>query len=211
MPRIDLSLYVILDRHIERHFTPEDFTQRVIEGGATCIQVRCKEESTRSFMDFARRVMSGAQASGVPVIINDRLDIALAMGASGVHLGEEDMPVAEARRVAGEGVIIGATVREIETARRAKLDGADYLGVGAVFRSPSKPDREPISLDTLKSIRVEIDLPVVAIGGINEANVSAPLENGADGVAVISALRQCLDPKEAALRLRQAVDKARKR
>ena len=161
-------------------------------------------------MAFARMVMRGAEDSGVPVIVNDRVDIALALGAHGVHLGSEDMPVEDARRLAGDTLIIGATVNELESARRAHLAGADYLGVGAIFPSPTKPDRQPISLDILRSIRIEIDLPIVAIGGIDDKNAAVPLKNGADGVAVISALRQCLDPKEAALRLREAVDKAKK-
>jgi thiamine-phosphate pyrophosphorylase len=211
VPIVDISLYVILDPGLEDRFTPEEFTRQVIEGGATCLQARCKDGSTRSFMEFARRVMAGAQDSMVPVIINDRVDIALALGAGGVHLGESDMPVADARKLAGPGFVIGASVCELRQARKAAGDGADYLGIGAIFPSPTKPDRRPISLDTLRAIRVEIDLPIVAIGGINDANASVPVENGADGVAVISALRQCLDPKEAALRLRAAVDKAKKR
>jgi thiamine-phosphate pyrophosphorylase len=208
---IDLSLYVILDRGIEEHFTAEDFTRQVIEGGATCIQVRCKKEGTRSMMEFARRVISEAASGEVPVIINDRLDVAMALGADGVHLGEDDMPVADARRIAGGDFLIGASVREVEAARRAKRDGADYLGVGAIYPSPTKPDRRPISLDILRAIRVQIDLPVVAIGGIDHTNACVPLEHGADGVAVISALRQCLDPKKATLQLRAAVDQAKKR
>jgi thiamine-phosphate pyrophosphorylase len=211
VPTIDLSLYVILDRDIEENFTPEDFTRQVVEGGATCLQVRCKNESTRALMEFARRVISGAAARGVRLITHDRVDVALALGAAGVHLGEDDMPIADARRIAGGGFVIGASVREVETARRAKRDGADYLGVGAVYSSPSKPDREPISLDILRAIRIQIGLPVVAIGGIDEVNAAAPLRSGADGVAVISALRQCLDPKKAVLQLRAAVDKAKKR
>ena len=210
MPTVDLSLCAILGLDTEKHLPPEEFTRKVVEGGATCLQVRCKDSSTRTFMDFARRVMRGAKGSGVPVIINDRVDIALALGAQGVHLGREDMPVADARRLAGGDLIIGASVNELDSARLARRAGADYLGVGAIFASPTEPGRVPISLDILKAIRVEIDLPIVAIGGIDATNAVVPIENGADGVAVISALRQCLDPKEAVLRLREAVDKAKK-
>ena len=211
MQIIDLSLYVILDPGIEDRFTPEEFTRQVVEGGATCLQVRCKNQTTRSFLELARRVMSQARETDVPVIINDRVDIALALGADGVHLGAEDMPVANARSLAGTGLIIGASVCRLEAARQAAKAGADYFGVGAVFPSPTKPERKPISLDILRAIRVEIDLPIVAIGGIDDTNAAVPIESGADGVAVISALRQCLDPKEATLRLRAAVDKAKKR
>jgi thiamine-phosphate pyrophosphorylase len=207
---VDVSLYAIIDPDVEKCLPAEEFTRRVIEGGATCVQVRCKAGGTRGFIDFARRVMLGARGSGVPVIINDRVDIALVLGAEGVHLGSEDMPVADARRLAGRSVIIGASANDLESARRACDEGADYLGVGAIFRSTTKPDRRPISLDILKAIAVEIELPIVAIGGIDDTNAAVPLRNGADGVAVVSALRQCLDPKEAALRLKEAVDKAKK-
>ena len=210
MPTVDVSLYAILGPDIGKHLPPDEFTRKIVEGGATCLQVRCKDGNTRKFMDFARLVMRGAVGSGVPVIINDRVDIAIALGAQGVHLGRDDMPVADARRLAGSALIIGASVNELESARRALGAGADYLGVGAIFPSTTKPDREPISLDILRVIRVEIDLPIVAIGGIDATNAVVPIENGADGVAVISALRQCLDPKEAVLRLREAVDKAKK-
>lgn len=210
MPSVDLSLYAILDRDIEKCLPAEEFTRKIIEGGATCIQVRCKDSSTRAFMDFARLVLRGAKGSGVPVIVNDRVDIALALGAQGVHLGSEDMPVSDARRLAGRALVIGATVNGLESARLALRAGADYLGVGAIFPSPTKPGRKPISLDILRAIRVEINLPIVAIGGIDDTNAAEPLTSGADGVAVISALRQCLDPKEAVLRLREAVDKAKK-
>jgi thiamine-phosphate pyrophosphorylase len=210
LPTIDVSLYAILDHNIEKHLPAEEFTRRVVDGGVTCLQVRCKGRSTRAFMDFARQVMSGAGSSGVPVIINDRVDIALALGAGGVHLGADDMPLADARRLAGGALIVGATANTLEAARRASDAGADYLGVGAVFPSSTKPDRRPISLDILRAIAVEINLPIVAIGGIDEANTAVPIAHGADGVAVISALRQCLDPKEAAIRLREAVRKAKK-
>ncbi len=210
VPAVDVTLYAILDRDIEQRAPVEEFTRRTVEGGATCIQVRCKDSTTREFMDFARRVMLGTRGSGVPVIINDRVDLALALGAGGVHLGREDMPVEDARRLAGSTLIIGASADDLESARHAYRVGADYLGVGAIFPSATKPDRKPISLDILSAIRVEINLPIVAIGGIDATNAAVPLENGADGVAVISALRQCLDPKEAVLRLREAVDKAKK-
>ncbi len=210
MPTVDVSLYAILDPDIGKCLPPEEFTRKIIEGGATCLQVRCKDSSTRAFMDFARLVMRGAGGSGVPVIINDRVDIALALGAQGVHLGREDMPVADARRLAGSALIIGASVNKLEAARRALRAGTDYLGVGTIFPSTTEPDREPISLDILRAIRVEINLPIVAIGGIDATNAAVPIENGADGVAVISALRQCLDPEEAVSRLREAVDKAKK-
>lgn len=210
MRSIDVSLYVILDSDIEDRHSIEDFTEMVISGGATCLQVRLKHDTTRTVMDFARRVLGRARPSGVPVIVNDRIDVAIAVDADGVHLGADDMPVAAARRIAGGSMLLGASVRTLESAREAASAGADYLGVGPVFATPVKPGVEPISLDILDAIRHEIKLPIVAVGGINEENAALPLEHGASGVAVISALRRCLDPKEAASRLRAAVDKAKK-
>ena len=209
MLSIDVSLYVILDRGIQDRYPIDDFTEMVICGGATCLQVRLKNESTRGIMDFALHVLRVARTHRVPVIINDRVDVAMAVGADGVHLGSDDMPLEAARRLAGDSMVLGATVRSLESAREAASAGADYLGVGTVFATPVKPDLKPISLDILDSIRHEIRLPIVAIGGINEENAALPLEHGASGVAVISALRKCLDPKEAASRLRAAVDKAK--
>ena len=211
MRTIDLRLYAILDRDIEQRFDLADFTAMVIEGGATALQVRLKEESARRIIAFTDTVLSAARPSGTPVIVNDRPDIALATGADGVHLGETDMPVALARRICGPDMILGATVRDVDSAAAAYRDGADYLGVGPVFGTPVKPDLEPIGPDIIRGIRQEISLPIVAIGGINDLNAAVPLASGADGVAVISALRQCHSPKEAASRLRGAIDKAKKR
>ena len=207
---IDLSLYVIVGRAVEDELPIERFTTEVIEGGATCIQVRCKDETTRSIMEFSRLVLGVACSAGIPVIINDRVDVALATGAQGVHLGEDDMPVATARRICGDAMIIGATVRDVASARAARDAGADYLGVGPVFATGVKPALIPLARGVIAGIRREISLPIVAIGGINDMNAAIPLAEGADGVAVISALRQCESPKEAASQLRSVIDKAKK-
>jgi thiamine-phosphate pyrophosphorylase len=211
MLTIDLRLYAILDRDIEQQFELADFTTMVIEGGATALQVRLKRESSRNIIGFTETVLSVARISDTAVIVNDRVDIALATGADGVHLGQDDMPVALARKICGAGMIVGVTVRDVESARAAYGAGADYLGVGPVFGTLVKPDLKPVGPDMIRAIRREISLPIVAIGGINDLNVAVPLANGADGVAVISALRQCHGPKEAASRLREAIDKAKKR
>ncbi len=207
---IDLSLYVIVDPGVEEIMPLERFLNEICSGGATCLQVRCKDVSTRSWLIFTRRVISGAHAHGVPVIVNDRLDIALAARAKGVHLGRDDLPVAEARRIAPEGFVIGASVRCLDEALLAARDGADYLGVGPIFASPTKPDLEPIPAGTIREITSEISLPIVAIGGINHMNATLPVSEGADGVAVISALRQCESLRDAAAKLREAVDRAKK-
>lgn len=210
MPGIDLSLCVILDRAFEPEITPEELSAQVVANGATCIQVRLKNDDGRGIRDFAVRVLGVARPAGVPVIVNDRLDVALAVGAEGVHLGEDDLPVADARRLGGPGLIIGASARSVEEALRARDDGADYIGVGPVFETPLKPGVRPVSPEVISAIRRIISLPIVAIGGINEANLHVPLEQGADGIAVISALHQCPSPGIATSRLKQALEQAKK-
>jgi thiamine-phosphate pyrophosphorylase len=209
--RIDLTLYVILDRAIEDLSPIRDFVSEVIAGGATCLQVRLKDEETRSILRFTRSVLEVAKEADVPVIVNDRADIALAAGAQGVHVGEGDMPVADVRRLVGNHFIVGATARDVASARAAEAAGADYLGVGPMFSTPVKPELVPVGPERIAEVRQEISLPMVAIGGINDMNVALPLRYGAEGVAVISALRQCESPKEAASRLRAAIEKARER
>jgi thiamine-phosphate pyrophosphorylase len=210
LPRIDVSLCVILDGDVEATLPLEAFTREVIRGGATCLQVRAKHATARNALDLARRVLAVAIPLGVPVIVNDRLDLALASGAAGVHLGEEDLPVSEARRLAGPGLVIGASATTLDAARRAAEEGADYLGVGPVFATPTKPEAAPIARGVLEAISREISLPIVAIGGINESNLAIPIREGADGIAVISALRQCPSPGEVAARLKTAIAKAKK-
>ena len=223
MARIDLSLYAIVDPGIEAECSIEEFIRLIIEGGTTCIQIRCKQSSEAETLDFTLRVLSVARPAGVPVIVNDSLDMALAAGAEGVHLGEEDMSVGEARRRLGEtlsvpgaeagaaipGFTIGASARTLEVACRVAREGADYLGIGPAFSTPIKPGVAPIDPDLIRAIRREISLPIVAIGGINEENAHVPMSYGADGVAVISALRGTGSPREAAAGLRAAVEKSR--
>jgi thiamine-phosphate pyrophosphorylase len=212
---IDLSLYAIVDPGVEDLCTLEHFIRDIISGGVTCIQVRCKQYNASETLDFTLRVVGAARPAEVPVIVNDDLQAALA-AAGGVHLGEEDMPVSEARqhvaRALGEGAgrfVIGASARTLEAARAAALAGADYIGVGPVFETRNKAGVAAIAPGTLEAIRREISLPLVAIGGINEKNVDVPLSRGADGIAVISALRGGLPPREAAARLRAAIDRYR--
>ncbi|MFZ1946850.1 MAG: thiamine phosphate synthase [bacterium] len=211
MPNVDLSLCVILDREIERDLPLAEFVRQVIEAGATCLQVRLKNEDARAIQDFTAAVMRLARPRSVPVIVNDRLDVALAAGADGVHVGETDLAVADVRRIAGPGLVVGASASGADVARRAAAAGADYVGMGPVFRSPSKPGVEPVGWEAFSAARRIISLPMVAIGGINHSNLHVPLDHGADGIAVISALRQCPSPGEAMSRLRRAFEEAKKR
>jgi thiamine-phosphate pyrophosphorylase len=221
---IDLSLYAIVDPGVERECAIEEFISLIIEGGATCIQVRCKGASDVETLEFTLRVLEVARPAAVPVIINDNVETALTVWSEGVHLGAEDMAVGEARgrvrEVLGEvagptaaaaarDFIIGASARTLEDARRVAGEGADYIGVGPVFSTPIKPGVDPIDPTLIRAIKREISLPIVAIGGINEKNAHVPMSHGADGVAVISALRGTGSPREAAGRLRAAVEKSR--
>jgi thiamine-phosphate pyrophosphorylase len=224
LARIDLSLYAILDPAVEDECALEDFVRLIIEGGATCIQVRCKDLPDAGTLDFTLRVLGVARPARVPVIVNDELEVGLAAWAEGVHLGEGDLPVAVARRrvveafeesAGGEaekvaaGFIIGASARTLEAARKAAEAGADYIGVGPMFSTPSKPGVEPVDPGVIRAMKREISLPIVAIGGINEENAHVPMSHGADGAAVISALRGTDSPREAAARLRAAIEKSR--
>lgn len=211
MPGIDLSLCVILDRAFEPEITPEGLAAQVVANGATCIQVRLKNEDGRWIRDFTERVLGVARPAGVPVVVNDRLDVALALGADGVHLGQDDLPVADARRLGGPALVVGASARNLEEALRARDDGADYIGVGPVFETTVKAGVTPIAPEVIPAIRRIISLPIVAIGGINETNLHIPLGQGADGIAVISALHQCPSPGIATSRLKHALEQAKKR
>ena len=224
MAGIDLSLYAIVDPAVEQECAIEEFIRLIIEGGATCIQVRCKGASDIETLGFTLRVLEVARPAGVPVIINDNLEAALTVWSEGVHLGPGDMDVGEARgrvrevldEVAGPKAgaaaghfIIGASARTLKDAKRVAGEGADYLGVGPLFSTPNKPGVDPIDPNVIRAIKREISLPIVAIGGINEKNAHVPMSHGADGVAVISALRGTGSPREAAARLRAAVEKSR--
>jgi thiamine-phosphate pyrophosphorylase len=208
---IDVSLCAIVDPEIDDLFGLGRFICEVVEGGVTWLQVRCKDTGVGDTVEFARRVMAIAGPRGIPVIINDRVDVALALGASGVHLGVDDLPVELARRLAGSRLVIGATVRGLDSARMAAEAGADYVGAGPVFGTTLKPDLARMDPETFSEIRSGISLPMIAIGGINEENVGLPISLGADGVAVISALRQCQNPRDAASRLKEAILEARTR
>ena len=189
--RIDLRramrLYVIPDRTVGAPLRLEEQARQALAGGATALQLRDKEADGGELFAEARRMLRLCRELGVPLFVNDRLDIALACGADGVHLGQNDLPVAEARRLAPRPFIIGASARTPEDADRAVRDGADYLGVGAVFPTGSKEDARVIGLDGIRAITRAAAVPVVAIGGVSLDNLGEVMACGADGVAVISA------------------------
>ena len=187
-PEMDYSLYVCTDRDIMTTDTLEEAVELAIKGGATIIQLREKDCTSREFYELALSIKDITDAYEVPLIINDRLDIALAVHADGVHLGQSDIPVQVARNVMGPNCIVGATANTLEKAKEAWQSGADYLGVGDVFGSATKNDKKPVELKELKKICDTVKIPVVAIGGISKKNIHLLKDTGVAGVAVISAV-----------------------
>lgn len=169
------------------------------------LQLREKELASRAFYEEALAMKQLAHQYRVPLIINDRLDIALACDADGLHVGQQDLPVAAARRLLGPDKLIGASVQTVAEAIQAQHDGADYLGVGAMFATATKPDALPVSRETLQGICEAVSVPLVLIGGLNEQTLPAFKGEPVEGVAVVSAILANPDPKHAAQKLRQQV------
>ncbi len=207
---MDWTLYVITDAKLSRGRSHLEVIRAAIAGGATVVQYREKEGTTRQLIEEAQALRELTRQMGVLFIVNDRVDIALAVDADGVHVGQDDMPAPIARKLMGPGKIVGVSVDNLEQALQAERDGADYLGAGPIFATPTKPDAAPpIGLDGLAEICRRVSIPVIAIGGINEENAAAVIEAGADGVAVVSAVVAAPDVEAAARRLRAVVETAR--
>jgi len=210
-PRLafDLSLYVVVGPDATAGRDVTSVALAAVRGGATMVQLRYKA-GTSEIMQSAREVIEVLRPTGVPVIINDRVDLARALGAQGVHVGQEDASPAEAREVLGEDAIVGLSITDPSQLAAVDPDVVDYLGVGPIFPTPSKPDAAPpLGLDTLARIASSIRLPVAAIGGITEENAAAIIRAGADGLAVISAICAADDPEKAARALTARIDEAR--
>ena len=186
MKKLDTTLYFITDSTgLER----EDFlriTEAALSGGATMVQIREKNKTTREYIELAADVHKLTQKYNVPLIIDDRIDVALAIGAEGVHLGQTDMPIDIARSILGNGVIIGATTKTVEQAKEAQAKGADYLGVGAIYPTTTKVQTVLTPVSTLKDICKAVDIPVNAIGGLNKDNVYVLENTGISGLCVVS-------------------------
>lgn len=197
MKKIDYKLYLVTDRDVLKGRDLGKAIRDSILGGVTIVQLREKHVTSREFYDMAQNIKAITDEYNVPLIINDRVDIALAVGAWGVHLGQSDMPCTIARQVLGKDRIIGVSVHTLEEALEAEKDGADYLGCGAVFSTSTKKDAIDVSIDELKTIKARVKIPVVAIGGINENNLPQLKETKVDGVAVVSALLGKENIKEA--------------
>ncbi len=187
-PRVDYTLYLCTDRELMTTDTVTEAVELAIKGGVTVVQLREKDCSGRKFLEIAHEVKEITDAYEVPLIINDRLDIAMAVDADGVHLGQKDIPAAVARELLGPDKIIGVSAWNAELALRAQKEGADYIGAGDVFGTSTKADTHHVSLQELAKIRKTVKIPVVAIGGINMENIEKLKGTGIDGVAVISAI-----------------------
>ena len=198
MKNFDTTLYFITD---STGFSEEEFLYRAeqaLKGGVTLVQLREKNRTTREYIDLAEKLHVLTKKYNIPLIIDDRIDVAMAVDAEGVHLGQSDMPVDIARRILGEDKIIGATAKTVPQALEAYNNGADNLGVGAIYPTTTKVKTVLTSLDTLKEIAKAVPIPVNAIGGLNKDNMDVLDDTGIAGVCVVSAIMKADSPKKAA-------------
>ena len=199
----DYSVYLVTD---SRNNTEEEFLSTIeeaIKGGTTIVQLREKTASTKDFYQLALKVKEITSKYGVPLLINDRIDIAIAIDSDGVHVGQDDMPADIARSIIGDEKILGVSASTVDEAIKAQVDGADYIGSGAVFPTSSKDDADSVSKEELKEIVDSVDIPVVAIGGINLENASSLKDTGIAGFSVISAIMYAEDSKVASSKLKE--------
>ena len=200
-------LHVLTDMQVQHRFTHMDLTEMAIAGGADTIQFRQKQGFTREMIGIARDMKSICEKAGVPLIVNDRIDIAIAAEANGVHLGQDDFPITLARRLLGDDKIIGGSARNLEEALECVLQGADYIGFGPVYPTLSKEDAgTETGIELLKEISEEISIPVIAIGGINSGNIHEVMRSCAHGIAVISAVCCNPDPEQATRILKEVLN-----
>lgn len=205
MRKFDTSLYFITD---STGFSETEFLQRIesaLQGGVSFMQIREKERTTREYLDLAQKVHALTLQYGVSLIVDDRLDVAMAIDAEGVHLGQSDMPIATARKLWGQEKIIGATAKTVEQALEAYNQGADYLGVGAIYPTTTKVKTVLTSVDTLRDICKAVPIPVNAIGGLNKDNIDVLRDVPIAGVCVVSAIMKADNPKQAAEQMRESM------
>jgi thiamine-phosphate pyrophosphorylase len=198
-----LRLCLVTDRGLAAGRSVVDVALAAVRGGATMVQLREKEATTRAFVDEARALKAALAPFGVPLAINDRLDVALAIDADGLHVGQDDMPVETARRLMGPGKFIGLSITAVEQVLRPDAEAADYLGVGPIYAQQTKADAAaPLGVDGLRRLRGLTGKPIVAIGGLTSDNSAPVLAAGADGLAVVSAIVAAADPEAAARRFK---------
>ena len=205
----DWRLYLVTDRGLARGRAIAWVVEAAVRGGATAVQLREKSCDTREFVELGRELKKLLGPREVPLIVNDRVDVALAIGADGVHIGQQDMDYESARRLMGPDAIIGLSIETVEQARASAAFGVDYLGVGPVFATGTKLDAAPpLGVAGLAEIRAISRHAIVAIGGMGLENARQAIESGADGVAVVSAICAADDPERSARKLRQSIDAA---
>ena len=204
----DLLLYAVTDRHwLEEGEPLIHQVEQAVRGGATFVQLREKELDEASFEAEGREILELCRKQGIPFVINDNVELAVRIGADGVHVGQSDMEAGHVRELIGPDRILGVSAETVEAAIRAEQAGADYLGVGAVFPTGSKEDATDVSLETLKAITEAVSIPVIAIGGITYENVSELENTGIVGIAVISAIFGQKDIEEATRKLREKTER----
>lgn len=202
-----LKLYLVTDRSFLHGRDLKDVVLEAVRGGVTMVQIREKSLDTRTFISLTADLVRALRPLGVPLIVNDRVDVALAADADGVHIGQSDMPYEMARRLLGKDKIIGLSVEDFSQIRQANLLDVDYIGVSPVFSTPTKTDTaEPFLLEGLRKAVQMSNHPSVAIGGINLETLPGVLETGTDGVALVSAILNDDEPRAAAFRLRQMME-----
>ena len=192
--RLDIDLYVILDRTASLGRDLRDILEGVIRGGGRIVQFREKEWPSRQCLPLLEDLRRRAKSAGVSFVVNDRLDLALAVEADGFHTGQDDLPAPLARRLIPPSMFLGVSTHSLEQARTAQADGADYVAVGSIFPTATKPEFQLVGLDLLRAARHAVTAPLIAIGGITPDNAPEAIRAGADGVAVISAVCGAPDP-----------------
>jgi thiamine-phosphate pyrophosphorylase len=197
------GLYVITDPTACGELDPLEIAKQALAGGARLIQLRDKTREKGLQLPLAEALAALCHQAAVPLIVNDHVDLALAVGADGVHVGQKDLPIGVVRRLVGPEMIVGASTNNPDEARQAEADGADYVSVGRLFATASKVDTRPATIETIRAVKAAVSLPVCAIGGINESNIDEVIAAGADLVAVVQAVCAARDPFEAARRLTQ--------
>ena len=196
-------LYVIVDRAAAGGRDLADVAAAAIRGGADAVQLRDKAAARDLLLREAARLRPLARAAGVPLLINDRADVAREAGADGVHLGQDDLPVHEARRIAGAGMLIGKSTHSLEQALAAQAEGADYIGLGPIFPTPTKPNARNVGTGLIAQVAPRLRVPIVCIGGIDAASVQEVLEAGAECIAVVRAVCAAADPESSTRNLKR--------
>lgn len=209
MPKPIGRLHVLTDFHFQQRYSHAEIARMAIAGGADTVQFRQKHGGIRDLLHEAQQTALACQEHSIPLIVDDRIDVALACDAAGIHLGQTDFPVAEARRILGSDKIIGATATTLDQALRAQDDGADYIGFGPVFETASKANPASVKgLRALAAVSRGVTIPVIAIAGIRVDRVASVIQSGAHGIAVMTAVTTAADPVGATQQIRHALDEA---